>query len=426
MFRLKEKGFSIRSIIVLASLASGFAVFLTGIFKEQQVVTKKTEAYFEVGNLSYTILRTLENEDACTQTLGLGTRITDSAKWTSIKDKDGKIILDDSDKYGNGIVQVQLMIPKNIKIEGTKGDMSIQIKFKKMSTQEGESNEIVKMFPVSMEVDDSLRLVKCRGNSRNIVTTSKERMCRMIDGVFDISNEECNLDHLLLGGQKQICSSVGGVFESGLARCNMNSFILETVKEICKSVQGTYNKLTKKCLLLSPSSSSDGELLQFSAPYPICRIGFGVGISPGSIQQYGSSTFATCFGPEVAKLFKSIKKEDDIKIRTAPWKSHWLQYDGNGALEQINFYRRPRIPYEEYRNKIYFVDNDPDKGLREMYRLVNVQIRMKYARTGLWYTFGFAVGINYPRSAADGPDSWMRLERKKLLFDEQWLEPWKN
>ena len=431
-FYLGEKGFSIIGIIVLAGMASGLAMALTGIFKKQQISQRKTEAYLEVNKLSYAILRTLENGDACIRTLGVGTRMINSARWTAVKNQDGEVVFDKSDKYGDGLVKIQSMAPKNIQIQGTKGDMSLKIEFKKLGTGEEGDGEIVKTFPVSIEVDDSLRLIKCRANSRNIVTTAKERMCRIMDGVFDPSSEECNLDHLSMEGQKQICNSMGGVFESTNSRCDMNPFVMETVKEMCKSVQGTYSEFTKKCRLLSSSSSSSGneELLQFNAPYPVCRIGFGVGISPGSIQQYGLSTFATCFGPEVAKLFRSIRNEENIKVRTAPWKSHWTQYDGNGALEQINFYRRPRIPYEDYRNKIYFVDNDPKKGLREMYRLVNVQIRLKYARTGVWYTFAFAVGINYLGGTADDPDSWMQAEQdlkkqgKRLFFDEQWLEPW--
>ena len=428
-----EKGFSIIGIIISAGVVSGLAITLSGFVRDQDTIQRKTESYFEISNLSYLILRTLENDKACTQTLGPGTKIVNNIQWSSIKNRNGEIILDKSKKYGNELIEIQSMTPKNIQIQGTTGEMDLQVVFKKMDTVESINNKIIKKFPLSIDVDGFRKLVNCRSNSRNIASMAKERMCRMMDGIFEPANEECNLDYLLLKGQKQICSGINGVFKKNPPHCDMEPFVLETVKEICKSVQGKYDVLTGKCALPAPSISGDGkesELLKFNALYPVCRIGFGVGISPKSTEKYGASTFSTCFGAEVGKLFKTIKSEDDIKIRTAPWKSYWLQYDGNGVMEQINFYRKPDVPYEDYRNQIYFVDGDPSKGLRKMYRLINVQIRMKYAATGRWHTFTFAVGINYPASTADDPDSWKRAEQnleargKGLLFDDTWLSPW--
>ena len=422
-FFLNDKGFSIIGIIMSAGMVSGLAMALSSIVKDQKTVQRKTEGYFEISNLSYRILRTLENDNACTQTLGAGTKIVKSAKWSSIKNRNGDIVLDKSKKYGNGLIAIQSIIPKDIKTEGRAGEMNLQVTFKKMDT-----TEIIKTFPLYIEVDNSRKLVKCHSNSRNISSMAKERMCRMMDGIFEPSNEECNLDYLILEGQKQICNSIKGAFKNNPPRCDMDSFVSETAKEICKSVQGKYDVLTGECALPTPSLSEGGELLKLQAPYPVCPIGFGVGILPKSTQKYGAGTFSTCFGPEVGKLFKTIKSEEDIQIRTAPWKSHWLRYDGSGAMEQIYFYRKPDVPYEDYRNQIYFVDGNPTKGLREMYRLINVQIRMRYARTGRWHTFTFAVGINYPASTAD--DGWRRAEQdlkaqgKELFFDDKWLEPW--
>ena len=432
LFYPKDRGFSILGIVVSAGVASGLAIVLTSITKDQQVSQKKTETFFEISNLSYLILRTLENGDACTQTLGTGTRIVNNTRWSSIKNRDGEVVLDKTNEYGNGLVKIQSLSPKNINIRGNTGNMNLQVTLEKLDTIDDENKKIIKMFPLSIDVDDSGGLVRCRSNRSNIVSTARERMCRVLDGVFDPVTEKCNLDHLLLDGQKQICENMEGVFDPGTPKCDMNPFVTKTVKAICKSVQGTFNDLTGKCLLISSSHYSDGEKLKFKSFYPICRIGFGVGITQGSKEQYGTSTFSTCFGPEVAKLFKTVKRDKDIKIRTAPWKSHWLQYDENGALNYINFYRRPRIPYENYRNQIYFIDNDPNKGLREMYRLVNVQIRMRYAKTGKWHTFAFAAGINYPNDATGNPDGWKQAEQAlidqggQLLFDEKWLEPWKN
>ena len=434
-FCLGKRGFSILGIIISAGLASGLAIVLIGITKEQKFVKKKTEAYFEISNLSYLIFRTIENGDACTQTLGTGTAIIASSQWTSIKNRDGEIILDKNEKYGHGLVEIQSIVPENIQIEGTTGEMILQVTFKKLDSQVGnDKKEVVKRFPLSIDVDDSGRLVRCRANRSNIVSTAKERMCRMVDGVFDPSTENCDLDHILLEGQKQICSSMDGVFKMEPSKCNMNSFVLQTVMEMCKSSQGTFNGVTGKCMLFSSSQPSfkDDDLLRFNYPYPICHIGFGAAIESGNKSHFGTSTFSSCFGPEVKKLFKLIKNEENIKVRTAPWKSHWLQYDDDGALERINFYRRPLAPYDDYRNKIYFVDNKPVKGLREMYKLVNIQIRMKYVKTGKWYTFTFAVGINYPNSSGNEPDGWRQAEQelkdrsKELFVDFQWLESWGN
>ena len=426
-----ERGFSILGIIISAGMASGLAVTLTGITKDQQVVQRRAETYFEISNLSYLVLRTLQDSDACTQTLGVGTPIVGNKRWTSIKNKDGWIVLDKSEKYGSGVVQIQSIAPKDINIQDKIGDMNLEITFKKLGTKPGSHNKIIKTFPLSIDVDDSGKLVRCRSNHSNIVTTAKERMCQMLDGIFDPTTENCDLKPLLLAGQKHICESMSGTFVKDPRKCNMDSFILTTVKSICKSMQGTFNDLTNKCLFSSYSSGQyhDGLSL-LNEPYPVCRIGFGAAIAPGSKSYFSPSTFGTCFGTEVQKLFKLVKSKDDIKIRIVPWKSYWLQYDGNGTLERINFYRRPLIPYQDYRNQIYFVDNNPTKGLREMYRLVNVQVRIRYAPTDKWYTFTFAVGINYPTGTYQG--NWKKAEQdlaeqgKELFFNFHWLEPWGN
>ena len=127
-----EGGFSIVGIIISAGMASGLALTLANVTRDQQVVQRNTETYFEINNLSHLILRTLENDGACTQTLGPGTTISSGSRWTSIKNKDGGVVLDKSKKYGKGLVKIQSIAPKNIRIMGSRGEMSLQVTFKEI------------------------------------------------------------------------------------------------------------------------------------------------------------------------------------------------------------------------------------------------------------------------------------------------------
>ena len=422
------RGFSILGIIIAAGMASGLAMTLANITRDQQVVQRRTESYFEISNLSYLIFRTLENSEACTQTLGRGTAIRNSARWTAIKNKDGGIVLDKSEKYGNGLVKIQSMAPKNIQITGNTGEMVLQVTFKKLGSVDGENTKTVKTFPLSIDVDASRKLIRCRSNYTNIVTTAKERMCRMINGVFDPVEETCDLANLVLDGQKKTCGNMGGAFNVTPPDCDMNSFVQDTVKAICLSVQGTYNETTAKCMLSSsaPPKQPDEdkeEELKFNDPYPICNPQYGVALqTKGS--RAGKVTFSSCFGPEVGKLFKTITSEHSIAVRTAPWISHWFQFDSDGALESINFYRRisTRSLNTEYENKVYYNNADPMQGRLPAYRLINKEVKMLYAKTGKWYTFTFSTRINYPHP----PPPVDQLENidKSGSIDWSWLEGW--
>ena len=149
-----------------------------------------------------------------------------------------------------------------------------------------KNKKTVKMFPLSIDVDENTgKLIKCRSNHTNIVTTAKEKMCRMLGGDFDYVGETCDLANLVLDGQKKICGDMGGTFSEIPPDCDMDSFVWETVKEICTSVQGSFDDSTKKCMLsyVSPSPPSEEEDgLVFNEPYPVCKMGFGmVGESKG-------------------------------------------------------------------------------------------------------------------------------------------------
>ena len=416
-------------IIISAGIASGLALTLASVTKEQQVVQRRTETYFEINNLSYLILRTLEDAEACTQTLGPGTTIRNSSRWSSIKNKDGGIVLDKTEKYGNNLIKIKSIAPKNIRITETRGEMSLQVTFKKLGAT-ANNETTIRNFPLSIDVDSAGKLIKCRSNNTNIVTTAKERMCLMLDGSFDFATETCDLAHLLIKGQKEICNSIDGVFDANSPSCDVNSFVQKTVKSICTSVQGTFNETTGKCSLSSsvpPSDEEDDELLKFNDPYRTCRIGFGAHLAQGPGRPFGKTTFSTCFGPEVSKLFQTIKSDKNITIRTAPWISHWFQYNADGGIEQINFYRRPGTSYNYYRNILYFVNANPKYPLLPMYQLVTIQIKMKYAKTGEWYTFTFSKGMNYPNSNVM---TWVEAEEqlknqgKDLHYEYKWLEPW--
>ena len=415
-------------IIISAGMASGLALVLASLTKEQQVVQRRTESYFEVNNLSYLILRTLEDAEACTRTLGRGTTIASSARWSAIKNKDGEIVLDKSKKYGNGLVKMQSIVPKNINISGTSGDILLQVTFKNVGPT-AKNAKTSKSFPLSIDVDADGKLIKCRSNYTNIISTSKERMCRVLGGAFDLGAETCDLTTLLEEGQKEICGSMDGVFDENSSNCNMDSFVWKTVKEVCTSVQGTFDDSSKKCLLsssVSPPSDEeeDDDEVKLKDSYRVCRLGYGVG--EDNKGKYGRETFSTCFGPEVLKLFKKIKNQDDVVVRTLPWVSHWFQYDSDGALENINFYNRPLYKFKKgWWFPIYFVNADPLEKFLPGYELIVSQVKMKEPGSGKWYTFTFSMGIAYIHKDTLEKDKWRyQGPSNPVYYEYKWLDPW--
>ena len=144
---------------------------------------------------------------------------------------------------------------------------------------------------------------------------------------------------------------------------------------------------------------------------------------------WDKQTLAGCFGSEVSKLLKTIKSENDIIIRTAPWYSHWFQFDADGALDAIRFYYRPGYKFypmtPPWWVQHYYVDGDPLNMLLPQYDLVHIQIKMRYYKTGKWYTFSFSRGINYPHPGMEAKiKAKMQPPPEETFYEYKWLEPW--
>ena len=440
-FSLGNNGFSVVGILISAGIVSGLALVLANITKQQQIVKKRTEAYFEVSNLSYLIQRTLENEEACTQTLGAGTIIKDEAEWSSIKNKDGEDVVVKGNDYGDRLLKVKTLVAKNVQISGQTGEIDLEITFKKLGSAAKNKNDLVsKKYPLSVEVDNNKRLVRCRSNYSNIVSTGKERMCRMLSGIYDPITENCDLSALLLEGQKVTCTSLEGTFANAPRNCDISPFIAKSVKAVCTSLQGTFDETASRCLLSStppsPKTPPEEEPLVLKDSYPICRTGYGADIQQLDQSSIGARSFETCFGEDPAKLFKSIRSENDIQARVNEWADAWLAFRPDGTLNSINYYRLRLTDqeYDKYRNKIYFVSSNPKKPLRPFYELIKTEIKLKYTKTGKWYKFTFSTGINFPspkhplRQKDESMHDFITrvFPDHKMTYKYKWLGPWKT
>ena len=198
--------------LIAAGMIGALAVLLAELTRQQNIVQKKTETYFEVNSLFGLMVRTLYDGEACNQTLVIGDPISDGRTIASIKNRDGGVVINTIDKYGNGLLKVESMTLKNSDIRGTSGTVDFEVVIKKLSKGLKGYDKVTKLLPLSVEVGSGgSNLVKCHHTTDHLSTIVRDMLEPQATTYIDNKVEAV---------RSQFCTGFGGTYDATTKTCS--------------------------------------------------------------------------------------------------------------------------------------------------------------------------------------------------------------
>ena len=192
-------GFSLVGGLAMAGMMGGLALLLANFSKQQQFVQKITETYFEVDSLFDIMARTLHGPEACKKTLGDGVAVVNARTVSAIKNKDGGVIFNTTDKYGNRLIEIESMTLRNSQITGTSGTVDIEVVVKKLSSVIKGYNKVTRKLPISVTVaSGTTNLVRCHHKVDNLDQEVSNAMTNQVNPlaetkINDVVRELCTV-----------------------------------------------------------------------------------------------------------------------------------------------------------------------------------------------------------------------------------------
>ena len=247
-FSLDCKGLSVLSTTIAVGMMGTLSLVFAHLSKQQMIIQKKTEIYFELNNISNKILHGLYDGDGCMKTLGLGTEMIDGQNLNSIKDKKGKVVVETNQVYGNQLIRIDSINIANVEITGTSGQLDLQVVFKKLGRAIKGYSKTIQSYPLSVQVDALRRLTQCTYDYGNIIFVASQGVCESVGGIFDPNTQECALDQLALDMQIEACKNLGLTFDNKSKTCIVNNIVKEIQKKSCRSMDGVFKNSTGRCV----------------------------------------------------------------------------------------------------------------------------------------------------------------------------------
>ena len=241
------KGYSILGTIMAMGMMGALSIILTHLTKQQTIIQKKTEIYFELNRLSNKVLRSLYDGDGCMETLEKGEDIIDGRNLSAIKNKKGKAVLETNQVYGNRLLEIENISIANVRIVGTSGQLDLQVVFKKLGASVKGYNKTIQSYPLTVEVDSLRRLTKCHYDYGDIFIVTAKGVCESLGGVFDPVTQQCALESLIVDMQLKACSNMGSTFNNTTQACIINNIVRDIQRKSCQSLDGTFEPATGKC-----------------------------------------------------------------------------------------------------------------------------------------------------------------------------------
>ena len=202
-----RSGFTIVGTLISAAMMGGLSLLLADLTKKQYIVQRKAEIELEITILMNRMVRVLYNGQACNNTLGVGQNLVETPPRTigSILDKDGDVVFNEAQKYGNGLVLLESMTLDNLNITGTAGEVDLEVVLSKESVAITGPKKVTKVLTLSVEVSSgTTNLVNCQYTGENLdqiisdvvvtdvdpifvgkASTAKQSFCTMLGGTFN-------------------------------------------------------------------------------------------------------------------------------------------------------------------------------------------------------------------------------------------------
>ena len=207
-----QSGFSMVASLVAMGIVGGLAVALAELTRQQQEVQKNTETYFEINSLFNLMARTLYDGEACNETLIVGQPVSDARTINQVKNKDGGVVVQIGNKYGNRLLEVVSMTLDNTRINGTSGEVELVVELRKLSRAVKGYDRVTRRLSLSVEVaSGGINLIKCRHATDHIRAIVRDTVIDRSKALADTKVEEA---------RRKLCVDLGGIYSSAFQKCS--------------------------------------------------------------------------------------------------------------------------------------------------------------------------------------------------------------
>ena len=198
-------------VIVAAAMMGGLALMLAQMTKQQAVSQRKAETGLEMNQLHHRILAVLYDGDACLKTMGKGGSLHNGRILDKLLNKGGKPVLEKGVDI-NRVVRVEQMVIQKVEGSGQTKEAEVWVTIKKLGEANKGSGEILKKFPLTVELDTAGKIASCHHTLDSKEHGIKTRMCEEMGGemitVPGTPTTACTLTNVY----KTFCESLGGSY----------------------------------------------------------------------------------------------------------------------------------------------------------------------------------------------------------------------
>ena len=196
-FFSSQGGFSMIGALAAGGLMGGLALVLAELTKQQTVTQKKIETRVEVSALHQQIQRTLQDRDACQNTVMGGTVIVATSPpppapptlptiapgmeitIPALKSKANRVLVATGNTYGNRLVSVTsqtLRVSPNA-IAGGETPGTLEVVMNRESRVYTGQKTVVRRIPLILRVDGSNNLTSCQYDESALVNSILKKIC---------------------------------------------------------------------------------------------------------------------------------------------------------------------------------------------------------------------------------------------------------
>lgn len=251
-----QKGFSLIEILVAFGLMGTLSVAFLNMTQSQSIMQKKAETDLELNSIVNTISQNLLIQEACNQSLGVGSVIVNNLSLDNIKNRSGSVIFDKVQNYGGNLIKLNSIKVAQLNLgsstsSGKYGDFKLNIEFERISKIVRGAKKIIKSFPISVKLDSTNKLINCYSAAEGAVDTSIVEGCASMGGVFNNLTKSCTF-----GGY----DPSGDSDDIAISQASLNDFFDEKIKSFFVKIAG--DTMTGSLNVLKSISSDDKICVQ--------------------------------------------------------------------------------------------------------------------------------------------------------------------
>ena len=198
------RGFSMVGVLFSAGLMGGLAMVLAELSKQQLTLEKRSETNLELNILEQKIKRIIYNDTACLNTIQAPAQQIQGASVQpdAIINKAGGVVFETIGRnpnavYGKGLIRIKRMRLKVINVTSPNptsnktAEVNLRITFQKNSRAIIGENELIKNYPLTIELDSSNNPLSCHSELQAAISTATKQICENLGGTYDDVSGKC-------------------------------------------------------------------------------------------------------------------------------------------------------------------------------------------------------------------------------------------